>query len=144
MIFNEVFLMTFTLMIFVCFLIFTTLKIRKKRISPRRFFLFLIPVILLAICRLGLYVYLKIFLPHYEYTLLENILSVFLYPEVPISYVLIPSLMPEAIMDPTTPIHYRPMFWIILSILFIYGSFLWLFPTLILISEKKPKDLSEK
>jgi hypothetical protein len=143
---NEIFLLKVSLVIFVFFLIFTILKIRKKTISSRSLVLFLIAVVSVAACRLALYFYLKIFvpIPHYQYSFIENVLSLLLYPEVPISYVLIPSLMSDAVMNPVEPVYYQPMFWLILTLLFTFGSFIWLLPTLILLAEKKQKAQHEK
>lgn len=126
---------------FLVFLIFTSVKIKNTRnISAKNAVLFLIILLALTVFRLALFYYLKVIIPHYEYGLFENILSVFLYPELPLLKVIIPFLMSKEIVE-ETPLYHFPMFWIILVFVYTVGSFVWIFPSLLLITNNEKSKM---
>lgn len=124
-----------SLILYVAILLITTVKIKNKKFSQKNLGIFIYLVLLLASLRLGLYFYLTVYLANY-YGLINDLLSILLYPEFPFSQEILQQLI-SPVFNPETPIYYYPMFWVTNIILFTFGSLVWLYPILIFISEKE-------
>jgi hypothetical protein len=138
MIIYEPTILVISILIVLLLVFLTITKIKKRIIPKRKIVFFLILILFITICRMGLFTYLKIFVMHYDYTIYENILSVFLFPEMPLFFKALDDLK---LMTTKTPVYYDSLFWILLFVFYFLGSFLWFFPSLIFFSEKKKHQI---
>lgn len=133
--YNTYDLLIYSLIICALSLIITTIKIRKRTLSLKKLGFFFGLVMLVAGVRFGLYFYLKVYLDNY-YGSLDNLLSILLYPELPLSQEILRQTL-TSVYNPEIPVYYYSVFWLTNVILFTLGSFVWLYPVLIFLSEEE-------
>lgn len=134
MYYNQYSLLIACFLLWSVILLVTTIKMKGKKISSKKVGWFVCLLILVAGLRLGLYFYLKVILN--KYGLFDDLLSILLYPELPFSREFIDLAMRRE-FDITIPLYHYPKFWLINVPLFTFGTFVWLYPFLTFILERK-------